>query len=963
MTRSSKDSSSSTTLVSQQQQALIEGPEKGDKIEGEGEEERVKLKETNLLIKKRKHSINDLQIVIGSSDYWSGGTGITETSLSRSNNSTPFSATCSSGSQTNYSRKYLMDKKRTNIANKQTSSSSCSSMFKYHHPSVRVTNDESTSNDEYLKMINQNQNNINNRLDIPKRIIERDQSVEAQLTSTISATSSSLFDFEQSKLNDYYYCDDYDDYAIPCDDNICRLDRSQVELVQMIGEGQKGFVFLGKLQSRDGRQIIDVAIKTLKYETHQLIEKLMQEAAMMRQFEHPHIIKFIGVCPETPALIAMELAKFGELKQYLKANKSFISISQLVLFTFQISTALSYLESKSFVHRDVAARNVLVCSHSCVKLADFGLSRNLQPESIIGNQFNQQKQHISPSISRNYIGDQNRRILLNSPSPDISSTNTIESDDKIGHYVSVTPGKLPVRWLAPESLAFRRFTSASDVWMFAVCSWEIFHLGLVRPWPSIRNNQVLSAIEAGQRLSRPLNCPTRLYQLMLQCWSYAPAQRPKFRDIKQDLWSIYLNERAKEEQSVSDHFAKLEQQQIEQRQRHQQMIALAAARRQQQFEQEQQLIEMLYKSQDKNEVKMRQARMERQDLIASQVNRFTQPPFKYEQYHSGSSRASSIGRYQLSTRNSSQRSPLPQSLSTEENILIEDRRNKRSQENSSSRQGHRDARLTRGMSSPAPESARSSCIWLSDEEERNGQEVNEEMAVPEWARGPTINPSYDGCEPQPIGLVEPMEAMRISAPRELVISNRKTPERANKNKKPAEDEEETRKKLEREKEQQNRLALHRRLLGHIRLTSSSSKDKSTNSNTRKSSKLEISAANTKAPVETVDQSLELLASLISEKNENDSKTSCKLSPQLGYMRRNTDNVSCRPKSCEIQLREQWKQIGREFVSKKALRRSPTMAGQRESNQERLIRADYKRAEDLRKSRTASNLILDYVTNV
>lgn len=319
--------------------------------------------------------------------------------------------------------------------------------------------------------------------------------------------------------------DDYDDYAIPADESCCRLERSQVELVQLIGEGQKGYVFLGKLQSKDGQSIIDVAIKTLKFETEQLIERLMNEAAMMKQLEHPHIIKFIGMCPETPALIAMELAKFGEVKHYLRLNRHLIKCSQLVLFSFQISTALSYLESKNYVHRDVAARNVLVCSHNCVKLADFGLSRNLQPSA--------------PLAASRRLGDHVRRQHDQQYQTDLHLQQDL--------YVGAPRVKLPVRWLAPESLVFRRFTSASDVWMFAVCVWELFQLGQARPWAHLRNNQVLAAIESGQRLARPEACPERLYQLMLESWSYAPVQRPKFREIKQCIWSIYLSERTREQ--------------------------------------------------------------------------------------------------------------------------------------------------------------------------------------------------------------------------------------------------------------------------------------------------------------------------------------------------------------------------------------------------------------------------------
>lgn len=135
----------------------------------------------------------------------------------------------------------------------------------------------------------------------------------------------------------------------------------------------------------------------------------------MQKFDHQHIIKLIGICPQNPVWIVMELAKLGELRAYLQNNKDQLDLAMLLLYAFQLSTALSYLESKKFVHRDIAARNVLVSSHSCVKLADFGLSRSM-------------------------------------------------GDDQ--SYYKASKGKLPIKWMSPESINFRRFTTASDVWMF-----------------------------------------------------------------------------------------------------------------------------------------------------------------------------------------------------------------------------------------------------------------------------------------------------------------------------------------------------------------------------------------------------------------------------------------------------------------------------------------------------------------
>ena len=95
--------------------------------------------------------------------------------------------------------------------------------------------------------------------------------------------------------------------------------------------------------------------------------------------------------------------------------------------------------------------------------------------------------------------------------------------------------------MAPESINFRRFTSASDVWMFAVCMWEIFMLGK-KPFLGVKNAEVIGLIEAGERLARPSRCPEVLYELMLKCWKYEPDKRPTFRYIKKSIRNVYQSE-------------------------------------------------------------------------------------------------------------------------------------------------------------------------------------------------------------------------------------------------------------------------------------------------------------------------------------------------------------------------------------------------------------------------------------
>lgn len=302
---------------------------------------------------------------------------------------------------------------------------------------------------------------------------------------------------ESALSEDYAEIVDEGDYSIPAVKNN-ELSRSQIELGEILGEGQFGDVHKGTVRNKDG-SVIPVAVKTCKGDADfATTEKFLEEAYIMQIFDHPHIIKLIGICMESPVWIIMELAKLGELRAYLQNNNSRLDLAILLTYAFQLSTALSYLESKKYVHRDIAARNVLVSAHTCVKLADFGLSR--------------------------WMGQDQS-------------------------YYRASKGKLPIKWMSPESINFRRFTTASDVWMFGVCIWEILMLG-VKPFQGVKNNDVIGKIENGERLALPPNCPPRLYSLMSQCWSYEPSKRPSFKDIKEILQEILLEERRTQQDTL-----------------------------------------------------------------------------------------------------------------------------------------------------------------------------------------------------------------------------------------------------------------------------------------------------------------------------------------------------------------------------------------------------------------------------
>ncbi|CCD66186.1 Inactive tyrosine-protein kinase kin-32 [Caenorhabditis elegans] len=263
------------------------------------------------------------------------------------------------------------------------------------------------------------------------------------------------------------------------DSNI-RLRRELITLKELIGGGQFGNVYKAVYHDLEKDERIAVAVKVCKTDAEPADTQLiLQESSLMRNFRHSNIIQLIGVCVDQPMWLVLELAPKGELREYLQQEKDWLPLRILTLFCSQICDSLVYLHSTRFVHRDIAARNILVCSPQCVKLADFGLSRALDYDAVY----------------------------------------------------TASRGKLPIKWLAPESVNYRQFSMASDVWMFGVCMWEIFSLG-VKPWAGVTNSDVIMHIEQGSRPPCPEKCPTALYNFIRsKMWAIEPHKRPTVDQI------------------------------------------------------------------------------------------------------------------------------------------------------------------------------------------------------------------------------------------------------------------------------------------------------------------------------------------------------------------------------------------------------------------------------------------------
>ncbi|XP_075426452.1 ephrin type-A receptor 3-like isoform X2 [Ascaphus truei] len=259
------------------------------------------------------------------------------------------------------------------------------------------------------------------------------------------------------------------------------IDASSIRIERVIGAGEFGEVCSGRLKLPSKREIY-VAIKSLKagYSEKQRRD-FLGEASIMGQFDHPNIIRLEGVVTKCkPVMIITEFMENGSLDSFLKKHDSQFTVIQLVGMLRGIASGMKYLSDMNYVHRDLAARNILVNSNLICKVSDFGLSRVLE-------------------------------------------------DDPEAAYTT-RGGKIPIRWTAPEAIAYRKFTSASDVWSYGIVMWEVISYG-ERPYWEMSNQDVIKAIDEGYRLPPPMDCPIVLHQLMLDCWQKCRNDRPKFGQI------------------------------------------------------------------------------------------------------------------------------------------------------------------------------------------------------------------------------------------------------------------------------------------------------------------------------------------------------------------------------------------------------------------------------------------------
>uniref|UniRef100_A0A9J7ZS95 Ephrin type-A receptor 6 n=1 Tax=Cyprinus carpio carpio TaxID=630221 RepID=A0A9J7ZS95_CYPCA len=292
-------------------------------------------------------------------------------------------------------------------------------------------------------------------------------------------------------LKTYIDPDTYEDPSQAVHEFAKEIDPSRIRIERVIGAGEFGEVCSGWLRI-PGKKEIPVAIKTLKggY-TERQRRDFLRESSIMGQFDNPNIIRLEGVVTKSrPVMIVVEYMENGSLDSFLRKHDGQFTVIQLVGMLRGIASGMMYLSDIGYVHRDLAARNILVDDNLVCKVSDFGLSRVLE-------------------------------------------------DDPEAAYTT-TGGKIPIRWTAPEAIAYRKFSSASDAWSYGIVMWEVMSYG-ERPYWEMSNQDVILSIEEGYRLPAPMGCPVALHQLMLLCWQKERSRRPQFNDVVSFLDKLICN--------------------------------------------------------------------------------------------------------------------------------------------------------------------------------------------------------------------------------------------------------------------------------------------------------------------------------------------------------------------------------------------------------------------------------------
>uniref|UniRef100_A0A8C1C622 receptor protein-tyrosine kinase n=1 Tax=Cyprinus carpio carpio TaxID=630221 RepID=A0A8C1C622_CYPCA len=293
------------------------------------------------------------------------------------------------------------------------------------------------------------------------------------------------------------------------DANKWEFPRDRLKLGEPLGRGAFGQVVEATAYGIEkATTCTTVAVKMLKEgATTSEYRALMSELKILIHIgHHLNVVNLLGACTKQggPLMVIVEYCKHGNLSSYLKSKRGeyspykvnsiitfsdwdHLTMKDLISYSFQVAKGMEFLASRKCIHRDLAARNILLSENNVVKICDFGLARDVYKD------------------------------------PD---------------YVRKGDARLPLKWMAPETIFDRVYTTQSDVWSFGVLLWEIFSLG-ASPYPGVCiDESFCRRLKEGTRMRAPDYATPEIYQTMLDCWLDRPKDRPTFTQLVEHLGNL-----------------------------------------------------------------------------------------------------------------------------------------------------------------------------------------------------------------------------------------------------------------------------------------------------------------------------------------------------------------------------------------------------------------------------------------